>query len=1004
MPGTTSEATFESLITRHLVEKEGFLEGVTGDYDPDLCLIPDDVVSFVRALQPARWEEFVRIAGHIEEARDRLLKRVRDIVKEFGTVHALRKGISLHGAGASPLVLCAFEPSNPAVATVATANYGLNIFRVIRQVRFSATTGQSLDMVLFVNGLPVFTAELKNELTGQDWRDAVHQYRTTRDPKDSPLFALGRCLAHFAVDHTQVHMASQLQGSATRFLPFNRGYDGGAGNPPSRTGYATSYLWEEVWTRQSILELVQRFVRLVDVYGDGGKKTGARRQQFPRYHQLRCVRDLAEHARRHGAGHRYLNQHSAGSGKTACIAWLAARLVGLHHEDGRNVFDSVIVISDRRVIDRQLQRELQQVVDTLGILQVIDGDRGGTSKDLREALQNGKKIIVSTLQKFSVIANSVGELPGTRFAVIVDEAHSSQAGESGRHVQQALASLPEADGDASEARTYEDVIVEELRKRGPQPNLSYFAFTATPKPQTLELFGIRRPDGTHGPFSLYPMRQAIEEGFILDVLKNYSTYDQYWNLMKKVQGDPVFDTPKARGLLRNFVSRHEDMIERKVSIAVDHFVARVAGQMGGEAKAMIVTGSRLQAVRYRKALDQYLARVAPTMRALVAFTGTVKDPDSNTEYTEPGMNSVDGRTVSENQTADEFRKSEYRFLVVASKFQTGFDQPKLVAMYVDRKLQGVTAVQTLSRLNRMAEGKPETFVLDYANAAEAIREAFQPFYDRTHLVGETDPNRLYDIRTKLQAREFFTNDQVESLAAIWFEPKARSTQRARETTIRKAVAIIDQVVQSWKQLDPDDQEDIRSKARDFVTLYAYVSQLVPFDDPELEKLNAFLGLLVMKLPGQITELPIEVQRMVDLASLAVRPTGTRNIDLERDLTEVTPIDFGGDGKALSDADLQALSEIIAELNRKHGTEFTEDEIRVIQRLDEKISSDPGLQAQLQNAAPDATRQTFEAVATDALQDEVETNFRFYKKVTDDQDFSKSLFDRMFAWWRSKQRT
>jgi type I restriction enzyme R subunit len=1007
VPGTTSEATFESLIARHLVEKEGFLEGAPDDYDRGLCLIRDDVVDVVRGLQPARWEAWVRVAGGVAEATERLLRRVAHVVGEFGTVHALRKGIDIVGAPGGAFQLCAFEPANPVAATDAAANYHLNVFRVVRQVRYATDSAKSLDLVLFLNGLPVFTAELKNELTGQTWRDAVHQYRTTRDPNES-LFALGRCLAHVALDSMEVHLTTHLQGKSTRFLPFNRGRDGGAGNVPSRTGHATSYLWEEVWTRRSILELVQRFVRKVDVYGEDGKRVAnARRQLFPRYHQVQCVRALAADARAHGAGRRYLNQHSAGSGKTACIAWLASRLVTLHGDDGTPVFDSVIVISDRRVIDRQLQRELQQVIDTPGILEVIDGDRGATSQDLRRALQNGKKVIVSTLQKFDVIARSAGELPGTSFALIIDEAHSSQSGDAAKAIPKVLGGTsPATTGgtgdDCDDDETYEDVIAEELRRSGPQPNLSYFAFTATPKPQTLELFGTRRPDGTFGPYSLYPMRQAIEEGFILDVLRNYATYDQFWNLLKKVEGDPTFETPTARALLRQFVGQHEAMIEQKVRIAVDHFRSRVASGMAGEAKAMIVTGSRLQAVRYRQALDRYLAEVAPEMRALVAFTGTVKDPLTDAEYTEAGMNSTGGRVVNENQTADEFRKREYRFLVVASKFQTGFDQPKLVAMYVDRKLQGVTAVQTLSRLNRMAEGKPETFVLDFANEANTIREAFQPFYDRVHLQGETDANALFDIRTHLASREIYHDGEVEAFAKAWFAPKARATQRAKEKTVAACTAIIDRVVARWGQLDADDKEDARSRARDFVTLYAYVTQLVPVDDPSLAKLNAFLGLLVMKLPGRITELPVDIQRMVDLASLAVRPSHDGPIDLVRGDEEKVPITFGEGATAGDDPETAALSKIIADLNDQFGTTFGPGEIRVGQRVKDRIDADPVLRQQLQHGAPDAQREQFKAVVEDALEEEVESNFQFYRKVKDDQQFNRTFIDRVFDWFKSKR--
>ena len=522
MAKITSESAFEEHIEAVLLKTHGFLPAQQADYDKTLCLRPETVISFIRATQTKKWADYCELIGDKAQATRNLLKRIKVVVDKEGTLHALRRGFDIHGGG--HFDLCYFEPTNP-VAEESRRLYQENLLHVQRQVKFSEADEKSLDMGIFLNGLPIFTIELKNQISGQNISHAIKQYKDTRDPKE-PLFRFKRCLAHFAVDNDLVYVATELAGAKTQFLPFNQGSDGGAGNPPCKTGYATSYLWQDVWQKPRILDLIQRFIRVVDVLDDKGKKTDKQRQIFPRFHQLTCVRELCADAQKHGAGRRYLNQHSAGSGKTNCIAWLANSLATLHTPDGKPVFSSVIVISDRRVIDRQLQRTLGQVIETPGMLVNIASDDGMTSKDLKRALEDGKRIIVTTLQKFGVILDSMGELPGERFAVIVDEAHSSQAGESAKAVQKVLSYSSEDEKKDEEEKTVEDRILEELKSRGPQKNVSHFAFTATPKPETLQQFGTKQADGTYKPCSLYTMRQAIEEKFILDVLKNYTTYDQ----------------------------------------------------------------------------------------------------------------------------------------------------------------------------------------------------------------------------------------------------------------------------------------------------------------------------------------------------------------------------------------------------------------------------------------------------------------------------------------------
>ena len=665
MAKITSEFAFEEHIESVVLKQHGFFPAKQEDYDKKLCLRPETVISFIRATQTKKWAGYCELIGDKEQAARNLLKRIKEVVDKEGTLHALRKGFDIHGGG--HFDLCYFEPTNP-VAEESRRLYQENLIHVQRQWYFSEADGKSLDMGIFLNGLPIFTIEVKNQISGQNVTHAMKQYQNTRDPKE-PLFRFKRCLAHFAVDNDLVYVTTELAGAKTRFLPFNQGADGGAGNPPCKVGYATSYLWQEVWQKPRILDLIQRFIRVVDVLDDKGKKTDKQRQIFPRFHQLTCVRELGADARKHGAGRRYLNQHSAGSGKTNCIAWLANSLATLHSLKGSPVFSSVIVISDRRVIDRQLQRTLNQVIETPGMLVNIASDDGMTSKDLKRALEDGKHIIVTTLQKFGVIMDSMGELPGERFAVIVDEAHSSQAGTAAKAVQKVLSYASEDEQKEEDEKTVEDRILEELKTRGPQKNVSYFAFTATPKPETLQQFGTKHTDGTFKPFSLYTMRQAIEEGFILDVLKNYTTYDQYWALLKKVKDDPEFDGTKAKSLLKQFVSRHERTIAKKVAIIVEHFHTTVADKLGGKAKAMIVTSSRLHAVRYKLAVDASLKKMGSPYKALVAFTDVVKDAKDGQEYTEAKMNGF-----PEAATGDRFEGDEYRFLIVASKFQTGTEE------------------------------------------------------------------------------------------------------------------------------------------------------------------------------------------------------------------------------------------------------------------------------------------------------------------------------------------
>ena len=960
----------------------GYLKRQPEEYNRKLCLIQGDVLDFLLATQPKEWQKLKQ--HHGAEAKTNFLGRLSREIARRGALDVLRNGVKDSGC---KFRLGYFRPASGLNEELQRL-HAANIFSVVRQLRFSEKSGQSLDLTLFLNGLPIFTAELKNPLTGQDVEDAIRQYRNDRDPRE-PLFAPGRCLAHFAVDPELVFVTTLLAGPKTRFLPFNRGRFGGAGNPPvppTKAGFPTAYLWERIWARDSVLDLVRQFIHEVEEEDDRGRKNGKRFLIFPRYQQLDCVRQLVGHARLHGAGQRYLVQHSAGSGKSFTIAWLAHQLSVLHDDDDRRVFDSVVVVTDRRVLDRQLQRTIRQFEQTLGVVENIDQ----TSRQLREALEAGRTIIVTTLQKFPVISEQIGQLPGKRFAVIADEAHSSQSGESTKSLKEVLAagSLEEAEKEEAGSETADDElenrVLEEIRSRGRLPNLSTFAFTATPKPKTLELFGRKRADGKFEPFHLYSMRQAIEEGFILDVLASYSTYTAYWRLLKRIEDDPRYDKNKAEYLLKSFVELHPHAIREKIAICVDHFAAQVAREISGRAKAMVVTRSRLHAVRTKLALDLYLKKRGHPWKALVAFSGTVKDGGES--YTESGMNSAgQNRVISDRQTATEFEKPEYRFLVVASKFQTGFDQPLLHTMYVDKKLGGVNAVQTLSRLNRTHPDKRGTLVLDFANATDEIKKAFEPYYETTLLSEETDPNLLYEVQGRMSDFGVFMPDDVEAFARVYFK---------RNATQDRLFVALEQPRQRFADLPPDEGRDFRSQLTDYVRLYSFLSQLLTFADTDLEKLYVFARHLRRLLPAGQEELPREVQQNIDMESFRIQRTSRGRIVLERQGSSLDPAGSKPRGGIL-EPEMEALSLIIAALNDRFGLELGPEHRLTLQQIQSALDKDAGLDASARVNTRENVRLTFDPKVEDKIQEIVETNFALYKRITDDTNFGQALKDHLF---------
>jgi len=968
----TSEYAFETHIVEYLTGIHNYRQRDSkAHYDRALALDWDLTLEFITSTQTDTWKDLEKQHGSqtVEKFKRRLVREI----ERRGTVDVLRRGVKDSGCY---FQLAYFKPStslNPEHLEL----YGKNIFSVIRQCRYSQVETRVIDLALFLNGLPIFTVELKNKLTSKTAEEGKDQYQNTRSPKNEPLLQFGRCLAHFAVDDDEIWMTTKLEDKRTRFLPFNRGHNGGAGNPPNPDGYASAYLWEDVFAPESVLELVSSFIHIEN--GDQPAKL-----IFPRYHQRDAVRKLVAHARAHGPGQQYLIQHSAGSGKSNTIAWTAHRLASLHDEQNRRVFDSVIVITDRRVLDRQLQNTVRQFEQVPGVVRVIDKD----SSQLAEALQEGADIIVSTLQKFPFVLDKVQRLPGRHFAIIVDEAHSSQSGETTKSLKEVLRaeSLEEAEQLESEAEppSGEDLINQSMTARGRQPNLSFFAFTATPKQKTLELFGVPQPDGTFAPFHLYTMRQAIEEGFILDVLQNYTTFETYFNLLKTAADDPRVEKSKAVSLLKRYVNVHRFPIARKTEVMVEHFWANVRHKIPndkgeGQAKAMVVTASRLHAVLYKQAFDAYLKKHGYPIKALVAFSGTVSY--HGLDYTEAQMNGF-----PESQTAKQFEKPENRFLIVAEKFQTGFDQPLLHTMYVDKKLAGVHAVQTLSRLNRIHPRKTDTMALDFINRVEDIQQAFAPYYEVTILSQATDPNKLYDLQNELETFGLYTPQQVAEIAELYL----RKGEKAA-----KLQPLLRAVTDKYKYI-ADAEERIRFKhcLRSYVNAYAFLSQVMTFQDPELERLYLFGRLLLRSLPKEQTRERLSLHDLVDLESYRIEKTFNGKIQIPDSEGQLEPLsDMEGGG--LTDPEKAALSQIIQEINERFGTEFTEADRVFLAELKARLVANESLQASAKANPPESVRLLHDALFEAVMQTMIESNFEMFKRINDDDAFGKTIKDKIF---------
>ena len=831
-----TESTFESAIIQSLVEHGGYIETITAYFSRELALDKHQVIAFLMETQPARWAKLEAVHG--SEIENRILRRLFKELDLRGALDVLRNGIVDYGV---QFDMAYFKPEtklNPETRAL----YDKNRLTVTRQVRYSPQSEHSVDLVLGLNGLPMATVELKNQFTGQSVQSAKWQYMDDRDPRELLFQFKKRALVHFAVDADEVYMTTRIDGKRTKYLPFNLGYNNGVGNPPNPNGYKTAYLWEHVWSKDSWMDILGRFLHLqVEEIEDKstGRKYPKETMIFPRYHQLDVVRRLSSHAKANGVGCQYLIQHSAGSGKSNSIAWLAYRLSSLHNENDERIFDSVIVITDRLVLDQQLQNTIYQFEHKQGVVQKIDKD----SNQLAYALASGKSIVITTLQKFPFVVEKVVDLPNRKYAIIVDEAHSSQGGESSRKMKEVLSvkSLDEAaQEEGQEFEDEEDEIRKVLETRGPQPNMSFFAFTATPKAKTLEVFGIKGDDGKPRPFHLYSMRQAIDEGFILDVLKNYTTYDTYYRLAKAIEDDPELDKRKAVRAIARFVSLHPHNLAQKTEVMVEHFRQITSKKIGGKAKAMVVTSSRLHAKRYFFEFKKFIKEKGyDWIKVLVAFSGSVKDDDFPDGISEPQLTGF-----GEKELPGVFEKEDYRILLVAEKYQTGFDQPLLHTMFVDKPLSGVKAVQTLSRINRIHPGKEDTFILDFVNDRDTILKAFQPFYELTTVEQVTDPNHLYDLKNKLDEKQVYWQSEIDAFAKVYFMSKNMLNPKEQG----KLNAFIDPAVDRYKALEENDQEEFKKGLRTWTNIYSYLSQIIPFQDVGLEKFFAYGRLLLTKLP------------------------------------------------------------------------------------------------------------------------------------------------------------
>jgi type I restriction enzyme, R subunit len=974
---TYTERNFEDHIEYELVES-GYKKRKTESYDKDLCSISEDLIGFIKDTQLKQYEKLENQYG--PQTEEKLLKRISDEIEKRGLIDVLRRGVKDRG---SSFQLVYFEPKsglNPEHREL----YEQNRFTVVRQLKFSQRNENSVDMGLFVNGIPVSVLELKNSLTGQTHVDAEKQYREDRDPKE-PLFRFKRCLVFFAVGNEKVSMTTRLSGQKTRFLPYNKDIE----NPVNPDDHKTSYLWEDILQPDSLLDLIENFVHVREeiekVYDPKTKRIVDEKSEilvFPRYHQLRVVRKLKKTVVEEGPGHKYLIQHTTGSGKSLSIGWLSHLLTSLYQnpEDTNRMFDSVIVVTDRKVLDKQIQNTIKQLEQTKGVVNPVDVN----SEQLKQFIEDGKHIIITTIQKFPVISNAIGEMTGRKFAVVIDEVHSSQSGRSANELRRSLSksSLDEyQEGEDTEDLTDIDtLILKEMETHGKQTHISFFGFSGTPKNKTLEIFGRKNDVGQFIPFEVYSMKQSIAEQFTLDVLNNYTTYKRYFRLNQEISDDSEVDTRRVKRMLVNWVDIHPHTITEKTQIILDHFKSKTGNKMEGKARGMVVTRSRLHCVKFKLEFDKQMKEMGLPYQAIVGFSGKVIDQDSGQEYTESSMNGF-----SESETEQRLKYPENRILIVNNKFQTGFDEPMLHTMYVDKKLGGLQGVQTLSRLNRTMSGKTDTFVLDFVNDPDDIQESFQPYYQGTVLTEETDPNHLYTVQQEIEKHHLYHDEIVENFVTTFYDEMIPD---------EKLQGILDTVVESWRELDRDDQEDFRGNVQSFIRLYGYIVQIVDFKDLELEKLYIFLRHLVKKLPRRPGDDIRDVTSFVDLEYFRIEKKHETKIELAEEDGELDPM--GADTIGLPPEEVkELLSDIIRVINDSYGTNLTEEDKVRLEELQRLIQENEEFRKVYEGDNTETGRRhVFDRVFEDVKLGLVERDLDFYNKISN-PNTSRYLKDRLY---------
>lgn len=1008
-PTDTSELGLEKLIVRHLAgisehppvqangvqepqtvyAPGGYVLGRASDYNRDVALDVVQLLAFLRATQPRAVDTLELEADGAR--RTQFLHRLQGEITKRGVVDVLRKGVS-HGPVHVDLYRLLPTPGNDAAADA----FKRNIFSVTRQVRYSNDSGNELDLVIFINGLPVLTFELKNSLTRQTVTDAIVQYQTTRNPKEL-LFQPGRCVAHMAVDDAEVRFCTELKGRASWFLPFNQGVDGGAGNPVNPHGLKTEYLWKEVLRKESLANIVESFAQVVEEVDrdSNGRQRKTRKAVFPRFHQLRSVRALLRRSRADGVGKRYLIQHSAGSGKSNTIAWLAYQLVELRKADDPTaaMFDSVIVITDRRALDSQITRTIKGYANVDSVFAHSDDARS-----LREYLKRGKKIIATTVQKFPFILDELGDLSDRRFALLIDEAHSSQGGKTTAKMHAAFSG--KAVASEVDENVVQDVVNAEIARRIESrrmlSNASYYAFTATPKNRTLELFGERTVEGDQVTFRspeelTYPTKQAIQEGFIRDVMENYTPIDSFYHVAKTVEDDPDFDKSKALKKIRHFVESHETAIRRKAEIMVDHFVENVdrKGKIGGRARAMVVCNGIARAIDYFREISACLKRLNRPYEAIVAFSGDFEI--AGEKKTESDLNGFPGKDIPTM-----FKDDRYRFLIVANKYVTGFDEPLLHTMYVDKPLAGVLAVQTLSRLNRAHPDKHDTFVLDFAGNAETVRAAFQDYYRATIQEGETDPNRLHDLKVELDEPQVYSWEQVEELVRLFL---GGSNRDRLDPILDSCVAVY------MKSLDEDGQVAFKGKAKAFLRSYGFLGSILTYGHAEWEKLSIFLNFLIPKLPApQEADLSAGVLDAINMDSYRVEARDTLSMVLEDADAVVSPVPLASAG-AKADPEIERLSAIVKAFNDLFGDIDWKDEDKILKVITEEIPARVAQDKAYQNAQAYSDQQNARLESDNALSrvvlDMLSDHTELYRLFSQNSRFKRWLGDVVFE--RTYQR-